>query len=253
MQQLLDSIKKPILTTLFVFVLLYVFTKLFGPIPFAVNSVTTSSSDLFSVTGTGEVSAAAKNANFSVGVTETASTSDAARTAMNTATNAIIASLKKLGIEDKNIKTTNYNINPNYDYARGGEGTITGYTASQNLDVQTNSTDLANKAIDASTLAGANIVNGIQFELSDANKKELEMQATKKAIADAKDKAQEIATLSGIKLGRIINIQVNSTGEPPIMFQAKEAMGEATNLDTTSLQPGENTITVSVTLFYQTL
>ena len=79
------------------------------------------------------------------------------------------------------------------------------------------------------------------------------MEATKKAIANAKEKAQEISTLSGIKLGRVMNIQVNSTGEPPIMLQAKEAMSGVTNLDTTNLQPGENTVTISVTLFYATL
>lgn len=253
MYSVLNEVKKPFLTALFIFILIYVFSRLFGPIPFAVNSVTTSSSDLFSVTGTGEVNGTAKNTNFSVGVTETAATSDAARTAMTTATNKVIESLKALGIDEEKIKTTNYNINPNYDYSRGGEGTITGYTASQNLDVQTDSADIANKAIDASTQAGANVINGVQFELSDANKKELEMEATKNAIADAKKKAQEIATLSGIKLGRIMNIQVSSMGQPPVMFQAKEAFGGVANLDSTKLQPGQNEISVSVTLFYETL
>ena len=253
MPQLLESAKKPFLTALFIFIFLYLFARLFGPIPFAVNSVTTSSSDLFSVTGTAEVNGTAKNTNFSVGVTETATTSDAARESITTATNKIVTSLKELGIPEKNIKTTNYNINPNYDYSRGGQGTITGYTASQNLEVETDSVDIANRAIDASTAAGANVVNGVQFELTDANQKELEIEATKKAIADAKEKAQEIAQLSGIKLGRVMNIQVNPSGEPPIMLQSKEAFGGVATDAVTRLEPGQNTVTVSVTLFYQTL
>jgi uncharacterized protein len=253
MHQVIEAAKKPFLTALFIFVFLYVFAKLFGPIPFAVNSITTSSDDLFSVTGTGEVSGTAKTTNFSVGVTETAATADAARSAMNTATNKVIERLKALGIDEKKIKTTNYNINPNYDYSRGGQGTITGYTASQSLEVEAESTDIAQQAIDASTQAGANVISGVQFELTETNRKELEMEATKKAIADAKEKAQEIAGLSGIKLGRVMNIQVNPAGgQPPIMFQAKEAFGGVAD-SATRLAPGENKVMVSVTLFYETL
>ena len=252
MQQILEDIRKPFLTVALIFILLYFFTKLFGPIPFTVNSVTTSSSDLFSVTGTGEVKGTAKSANFSVGVTETAPTSEEAKNAMNKKVTSIINNLKAVGIDEKKIKTTNFNINPNYDYSRGGQGTITGYIASQNLEVEATSVDQANKAIDVSTQGGANVVSGVQFELSDTNKSALEMEATKKAIADAKEKASRISQLSGIKLGRIMNIQVNAAGDPPVMYQTEKAMGGVTN-DATNLQSGQNTVSVSVTLFYQTL
>lgn len=232
-------------------VIIYIFASLFGPIPFYVKSTTTTTNDLFTVNGTGEETAVPDTAQFTVGVTKTAPTVEVAKDQVNTATNAIIDDLKQLGVPEKNIKTQNINTYPNQDFNRGN--TITGYTVSQELVVKVEDVNLANKALDSATANGANQISGVTFTIADEAKKELTQKARKEAIADAKSKAQDVAKDAGIKLGKIVTIYVSDTDQPPMPFEAKlDSRAQAGNV-ATNLQPGENTVTVNVTLSYETL
>lgn len=249
---MIRQLQAPFFTVLFVFFFLYVFSKLFGPIPFAVNTVTTNKSDMFTVEGTGEVTAVPDTATFTVGVTETAPTVAAAKNKITESTNTIIAELKKLGIEEKNIKTINYNVYPNQDFTTE-KNTITGYTATQQLQIKVDDVDLANKALDAATGSGANQVSGVTFTIGDEEQEKLEDEARKKAIADAKKKAQSIASDAGIHLGRIMNVWINNYPQDPPVGLEKTAMGRAEDAPVTDLQPGENTVRVTISLSYETL
>jgi uncharacterized protein YggE len=250
---LVKQLTVPFLTVLLTLALLYIFTSVLGPIPFSIKSTTTTTSDLFSVNGVGEEKAVADKAQFTVGVTKTATTAEAAKEQVNTATNAIIEQLKALGIEDKDLKTLNFNSFPNQDFNRGN--TVTGYTVSQDLQVTANSIDVANQALDTAVANGANQIAGVSFTVNDDDKKALEQKASKKAIADAKSKAQEIAAEAGIKLGKVVNIYVTDNQVPPMPYDAKlETMNRAVgSAEPTDLQPGENTVTINVTLSYETL
>jgi uncharacterized protein YggE len=248
---LINSLKAPFLIILFIFVLLYGFAALFGPLPISVRSTVSTQSDLFTADGTGEVSATASNATFTVGVTETASTSEQASNQMNRTTNDIITALKNQGIKDADIKTTNYSVYPNQNY-NNGQNNITGYTATQNLEVQADSVEQGNKALAEATAAGANTINGVSFSLNDNEKNKLQQEALKKAVTDAKTNAQNTANAAGIKLGRIVSIRQNqNNGGPVPMLKADMAAGGG--VVTPNTQPGENTVTVNVTLSYETL
>ena len=244
----MQSIKTPLLTILFIFLGLFIYTKSVGPIPFSVNSITTTKTNLFSITGVGKATGIPDTAQISVGVTKTASTVASAQEQTNTTTNKIIEDLKKLGIEEKNIKTINYSVNPNYDFG-GGRQNITGYTVTQTLEVNISPIDIANKTIDAATLDGANLLGGVSFTFDDKTRKELEEKAREEAVKTAKEKAENLAKATGIRLGRIVDVQESTGFEPrPIMMQALEA--EKT--ENTQLQPGENSITINITLSYET-
>lgn len=247
------SLQTPFFTVLFFFVFFYVFARFLGPLPFSVNSVTTTKTDLFTVSGEGEVTAVPDTATFTAGVTATASTVDAAKNQVTESANAIIEDLKKLGVKETDIKTVNYNVYPNQDFA-GGRNAITGYTATQEMQVKVDNVDLANKALDSATQNGANQVTGVSFTVDDEEQEKLEDQARRKAIADAKKKAASIADAAGIKLGRIISVSDSTAGQP-IPFEAKAAMGRGVAEDAapTNLQPGESTIRVMVSLSYETL
>lgn len=249
---MIRQLQAPFFTVLFVFFFLYIFSKLFGPIPFAVNSVTTNKSDMFTVDGTGEVTAVPDTATFTVGVTETAPAVEAAKNKITESTNTIFSELKKLGIEEKNIKTINYNVYPNQDFT-SGRNNITGYTATQQLQIKVDDVDLANKALDAATGSGANQVSGVTFTIGDEEREKIEAEARKKAIADAKKKAQSIASDAGIHLGRIMNVWINNYPQDPPVGLEKTAMGRAEDAPVTDLQPGENTVRVTISLSYETL
>lgn len=205
------------------------------------------------VSGSGEASAVPDMAMASFGVTKTAPTVQEAQNQVNAVANKITSDLKALGIAEKDIQTTNYNANPNYDYRSGGQ-TVNGYIVSENIEVKINPIEKANKAIDIATAAGANQVGGITFVLNDETKEKLQQQATEEAIKKAKAQAQMLSNAAGIKLGRIADIQTGQS-EPVMMnkYAMDAAVGGTTANPPTQINPGENTVTVNVTLGYETL
>lgn len=235
-------------TIISIFLVLFFYTKFAGPIPFSVNSVQTTKTNLFTASGTGKVTGIPDTALLSLGVTKTALTITDTQNQTNTTANKIIEDLKKLGIAEKNIKTTNYSVNPNYDFSGGGAQNITGYTVTQTLDVEATPIDLVNKALDAATLDGANLVGGITFIFNDQTKKDLENKARTEAVKMAKEKAQNLAIATGIRLGRIVDVQ-ESNGYEPRPFSIRSLEAKSTD---TQLQPGENSITINITLSYET-
>lgn len=246
----MQNVKTPLLTIFFIFLGLFLYTKFFGPIPFSVNSIQTTKTNLFSVTGVGKATGIPDTAQITIGVTKTAITVLSAQNQTNTAANKVIEDLKRLGIEEKNIKTINYSINPNYDFS-GGKQNVTGYTVTQSLEVNITPIDIANKAVEVATSDGANIVSGVVFTFNDKTKKDMEEKARTEAVKMAKEKAETLSRATGINLGKIVDVQESGNFEPrPIMMMAQ---GSETKSANTQLQPGENSIMINVTLSYETL
>lgn len=240
--------KTPIVTITFLFVALFLYTKFTGPIPFSVNSIQTNKTNLFTASGTGKATAVPNTAQLSLGVTKTAKTISDAQNQANTVINKLTTDLKSLGILETDIKTTNYNVYPNYDYTNGKQIT-NGYTVSQNLEVKVKQIDKANSAIDIATVDGTNMVGGLSFILDDQTQKDLENKARKEAVQNAKDKAQSLANAAGIKLGRIVDVQ-ESNNTPLPMYRTMMAGGGETD-QKTNVSPGKNTVEINVTLSYE--
>ncbi|MFH1833261.1 MAG: SIMPL domain-containing protein [Candidatus Levyibacteriota bacterium] len=245
-----EELKTPFFTIIFIFLGLIIFTKLFGPIPFSINSVQTTKANLFNAQGTGKATAVPDTAEISLGATKTAQNVTDAQNQVNSVVNKIISDLKKLGIEEKNIQTLNYSISPNYDFNSGRQN-VTGYTVTQNMEVKIKPIDKANQAIDTATADGANLVGGVTFVLDDKTQKDMENKARNDAIKDAKEKAENLAKAAGIKLGKIIDVQEGQSFEPrPILMS--QGVSEKAQTIPTQLAPGENTVTSTVTLYYET-
>jgi uncharacterized protein YggE len=90
------------------FVCLFLYTKFLGPIPLSVNAVNTQNSDVFQSSGTGSYSAVPDKAQINLGVTESGPSVTQAQNQLNTKMSAVISALKKQGVKDKDIKTTDY-------------------------------------------------------------------------------------------------------------------------------------------------
>ncbi len=234
-------------TLILFFILLFAYTKIAGPLPFSVTSVTTQKTDTFSVTGEGKATAAPDIAVAGVGVQAQGPTVKQAQQELNRAINKVTEAIKKVGVEAKDIQTSAYNLNPTYDY-REGRGRITGYQASSNLTVKVREIEKANQVIDAATTSGANQVGGVSFDIDDKTK--VENEARQKAVIEAKKKAEEAAKIAGFRLGRVINYSENfGSGPRPIPMLAKTDM--VVSGAPTQIEPGTNEITVSVTLSYE--
>lgn len=238
----------PVIGATTFFILLFSFTKIFGPIPFSVNSVTTQKTTTFDVTGEGKVSVAPDIASVSVGIRSQGSTVKSVQEQINSVINKVSDALKDLGIDKKDIQTVNYSIYPDYDYS-GNSQRIKGYSASTTLSVRVRDIDKVNRVIDTATSNGANEVSGISFEKDDRTKAENE--AREKAVEEAKKKAENAAKIAGFKLGRIINYSEGFGDFPrPISLRA---MGAAEQVETpkTQVEPGSSEIKITVTLSYE--
>lgn len=255
MRNFWQEFKTPIVTIFLIFLAFLVYTKVFGAIPFYINSVNTTKNDLFSASGEGKITAAPDTAEISIGVTKQAVTVSDAQNQVNEISNKVITDLKKLGIAESDIKTTNYSVNPNYNPPSGGlqpqSQNPNGYEVTQNLNIKVKPIENVNKAIDASTADGANLIGGINFTFSDQLQKELEQKATQMAVDDAKSNAQNLANSAGVRLGPIVNVVSSVNNAPPIYPMAASQKSEGSSTPT-NITPGQNTVDIGVTVYYET-
>lgn len=204
------------------------------------------------VVGVGKVDIVPDTASVDLGIViNDAKTIDEAQGKINTVNNAIVENIKQLGIGAGDIKTSNYSITPNYDYSKGGTGVITGYNGNTTVTIKVKDTAKLPRVIEAGTKGGANQVMGTNYSID--KPENYQEQARQKAIDNAKEQAKKLASQLGIKLGKVTNI-VESTNNPgPLpMLYGKEAMGMGggTNAPVPDLQPGTQTITSTVTLYF---
>lgn len=232
------------------FVLLFVFAK-WGP---AINFSTSTQikGEPFVVMGEGKVSVAPDIAKLTFGIQQTGISLKQVQNDVNTKTKTLTTAFKKLGIDEKDIKTTSYNVYPQYDYTNGQK--ITGYQVSTDYEVTVKDFDKVNDLIVAGTAAGANTVGNVSFDLNDSTKTEKMNEARVKAVADAKIKAEGLAKAAGISLGKIINVSENQNQNiRPMAFADKVAvgMGGGAPIAQPEIQPGTTEIDITVSLSYE--
>ena len=214
----------------------------------------TNEQDRFSVVGSGTVYAKADIANLEVGLKTGAKTTAAEATVDSTKKmNDIVTALKTLGIDDKDMQTSNYNLNPVYNYTNDKGQVLVGYEVTQNLTLKIRDLTKIGDVIAKTTEKGANQIGNINFTIDDEFA--LKNQARELAIQKAKEKAVMIAQQSGMKLGEVKSVVENSDQTPPIMFNytnAKvDAQASGAVISSPSIQTGQNEIKVDVTLVYE--
>ncbi len=207
---------------------------------------TAATTNTVSFTGEGKVTAKPDVAVLDLAIVTQAATSKEAQDQNSQKSKTLTDFLKKQGIEDKDIKTTSYNIYPQYLYPINGKPTINGYQVNESIQVKIRDLDKTNKILDGVVSAGVNQINNLQITID--NPEKLKDEARQKAIDDAKAKANALKDQLGIRLGRIINFTESGTGVPPPIIYAKEGIGGGGG---PSIPTGENEITTSVTITYQ--
>ena len=203
-----------------------------------------------SVNGIGRVKAAPDVADISLGVTkqgkEAAETSDKAAEAMDAMVNALL----EMGIDEKDIQTTNLSLSPRYDW-NNEPATIEGWEANNMVNVTVRYIDTVGDVVDTATAAGATNVNGISFRVEDPTA--AEMSARSAAVADARAKADQLAADAGVTITGIVSIS-ESGGQQPQPIYLERAMAEGAAMDTmasTPVLPGEVELSVNVFIQYE--
>lgn len=219
-------------------------------ISYPLTLVTSSKSSEMAVVGEGKVEVTPDTAYIDAGITvDKASSVDEAQKKINEINNKIISSLKVIGIEKADIKTSNYSINPNYIY-KNNENRIDGYNGNVTIEIKVRDPQMASKVIETVVTAGANQIQGSRFVV---DKPELyREEARNAAIKNAKDQAEKMAKNLGIKLGKITNI-VESQPDQSVYYKTMmvEGIGAGGGGAPAQIEPGLQTVTSVVTLYFE--
>ena len=215
--------------------------------------ISPSFAETISIRGTGIVTSAPDIAYINLGVNSSAQTARIALDKNNKAMNNIINAIKKIQVENKDIQTSNFSINPRYNRKNNLEGLpqIIGYEVFNNLSITIRNLDNLGPILDKVVTLGSNRINNIQFSIS--NPQPLEDQARALAAKDAKRRAEIYASTLGFNLGKIVEITEGVARNQPIM-QAKMARGammmEAATDQSAPIEAGEQAITSNVTVVW---
>jgi uncharacterized protein YggE len=212
----------------------------------AADPTATTPEHTVSVTGMADVSVAPDVADIVIGVMVQKSTVSAAQSAAATSMSAVIAAIKKDGVDDKDIVTVNLSLNPVYDYSNGSTPRLVGQQFSNTVKVTVRNLKTVSAVIDDAIAAGATTVSGISFRLNDP--KGAQAQARALAVADAKAKADALAAAAGVSIKGVASITETTVQSAPApVAYSLDAAGKAAS---TSVQAGTTDIVVQVSITY---
>jgi len=217
-----------------------------------------------SVSGKGEVLAKPDIATFSFSADAENVDAVAAKDEAAKIMNDVVAYLKEAGVEEKDIKTSYYNLSQKYRWEEAarelctqwggcppGRQILDGFQVNQTVTVKVRDTEKAGELISGVTGKGATNISSLEFTIDDDEA--LKAEARELAIKDAKENAEKLARELGVRLGRISSFNENGGGYPMPMY-AKSAVMEMSDSSggmAPSVPMGENMITTNVTIVYE--
>ncbi|MBC2652513.1 SIMPL domain-containing protein [Novosphingobium aerophilum] len=235
-----------------------------GALPIAVQAQTAPrpspaavAPTLLSLSAEGRVTRAPDVATFSAGVVSQGTTASEALRANAADMTRVIAALKKAGVADKDIQTSNLSLSPVYQPQRNlPDGTmepaqprIIGYQANNSVSVRHRNLGDLGKVIDALVSAGANQVNGPGFEVDNPDPAQDEARTT--AMTKARARAELYARAAGLRVGRIVSISESGGWQPPQPVMYRMAAMEAAPAPSSPVQAGELQMTVTVQVQFE--
>jgi uncharacterized protein YggE len=210
-------------------------------------------STLLTVSAEGRATRAPDLAVFSAGVASTGKTAGDALSANAADMTRVIVALKRAGVADRDIQTSNLSLNPVYaEPRRLPDGRtddtpplITGYQVSNTVTVRQRNLAEFGKVIDTLVSAGANQVNGPSFQVdnSDAATDEARIDA----VAKARARAELYARAAGLKLVRVLTISESGGFSPPMAMYRSAMKGT----DSTPVAAGEVALNVTVSVQFE--
>ena len=209
------------------------------------------------VGGVGTLSLSPDLALLELGVDTRAVNITEANSQASAAMDAMIEALKARGVKDEDIQTSRFSVYPRYEYVeeevdgvRTGREVLTGYRVRNNATVKLRDLDTVGEVIDEVVTAGGDDVriSGIDFTLEDPKPKMAELREM--AVADAKAKAEHLAELSDVTVGRLIYISEGSAAPSVRGFAGGSAWPaqpvQLQSLSAPSVSSGEVTLRLAV-------
>jgi uncharacterized protein len=148
-----------------------------------------------------------------LGVVARGATAREAQQAQATRMDAVMAAVRSAGVEDAEVQTVGYGLDPVYAYPRGGAPRITGYQSRNVVAVRVRNLSAISALIDATVADGANELQGIQFTFQD---EEASLDAARaQAVQTARTRAERYAEAAGMRVARLVSIVEPGANLPP--------------------------------------
>jgi uncharacterized protein YggE len=209
-----------------------------------------------SVTGTGHVTSPPDLAIIDSGVVTSAPAARDAVHANTDAMAAMVSRLKDMGIADRDLQTSGFSINPQYQHFRPREGQpapppkIVSYEVRNMLTVRIRDLEATGAILDAIVSDGANQMNGITFTIDDSTS--LMQTARERAVADARARAEVLTEGLGVSLGRVLSISEGRINRPtPQPRMARMEMAMVSDSAPVPVEAGEQQLTATVSVTWE--
>jgi len=220
-----------------------------GPTTIGTVDINSQQSGIW-VSGTGKVTVTPDIATLSLGIEAQADTVAEAQAQAATAMDAVMAALADNGVAKKDIQTQYFSI---YQVTRWDdykdEQVVTGYRVSNMVTAKIRNVEQAGLVIDAAAAAGGDYtrINNISFSVDDPTP--YYEEARQEAVADARAKAEQLASLAGVNLGKPTYIS-EGTIYPPVVYRDAGMMAVPEASPTTPISPGEIELTLTLQVAY---
>lgn len=191
----------------------------------------------------------------SVGVLREAETAREALNLNNQAMGAVLAAMKDTGIEERDLQTSGFSIQPRYFYPKrksNGEQPapkITGYVVNNNLTIRIRVLEETGLILDRVVTLGVNTGGNIQFTNSDTDS--LLKKARADAVRNALEKAQTLTSAAGVGLGKISSINESSRAPRPIGVAQARSLAVQEDAGNVPIASGENEYRVTVQISWE--
>jgi uncharacterized protein YggE len=201
------------------------------------------------LSGHGEVKLAPDMAVVTAGVSTQGATAAEALIANSAAMNAVFESLKAEGIEAKDIQTSNFTVQPRYDYNDNTQPPkLAGYDVSNSVTVNVRNIDRLGGLLDRIVQAGSNQINGVMLQV--AEPEAALDEARKRATQDAARKAKLYAQAMSVVLGSVLSISESTGYEPPMPLRMNKMSAEGM-ASSVPVAGGEQTLSVDVNIVWE--
>jgi uncharacterized protein len=218
----------------------------------------TANASTVSLTGTAATMVKPDKVTVSLGLETTNKTANAALAANSKIMNKLIDALKASGVKDNETSTSSFSISPNYNYSQQQPSDITGrritgFTASNTIQIQSTNINNTSKWIDTAIAAGANTIDGIDFALSNKKLEETKTNLIRQAMQDTRTKADILASAAGMKIVGVKSINLNDFATqppfPPPIPSARQSLA-AEEARPTPIISGQEDITTNVDVIF---
>ena len=203
---------------------------------------------IISLSGHGEVRATPDIAYVTSGVVTQGATAAEALAANTKAMTDLFAALKDSGIEDRDVQTSNFSVQPRYNFSNNQAPKMVGYDVSNNVTVTLRKVDTLGALLDRMVQSGSNQISGISFDVSKPD--DAMDEARKLATEDATRKAKVYAKAMSIELGHVMQVSEGSAAQPP-MPMVRSTMMKVDAAPPVPMAAGEQTLAVDVNVIWE--